>query len=372
MKIGVDIRILSSGFSGIPNYLLNILGQLQTIDTVNDYFLFAQPGFKYSLTNTRWKIIYTKPHVSMTLFTQFFLPWELRKHKITIFWATEYICPLWNFGRVKFLVSVYDLTFVHYPETMPFKRRWITKILSVLSMRKANKIITISNFIALDILTTFRGTKKSKIVIIPCAAPEWCLPPSYAPEQRGEQLLFIGNFEPRKNILNIIKALELIKAENQLDLKLSIAGSHGWNNAHIHNHIQKSTVNPNISFLGFLESAQLQQELLSCKSLLFPSIYEGFGIPVLEALLLDCIVITSENSAMEEVAENGAIYTDPQKPADIADKILSVYTPDFDRTKYLSNKQRILAKYSWHKNAQLLLNELNQMLADPSRAGAME
>lgn len=360
LRIGIDIRILSAGFSGIPNYLRNILDNLQTIDSTNNYFLFEYPGCDYHLFNEKWSKVPVQKHVQAAIATQLFIPFQIKKLKLDLFLASDYVAPLVMPKKIKVFTFIYDLTFVHYPETMAWKRLLISRLFTPLSMTRSKYIVTISDFIKNDISRSFPGISPGKVKVIRCGAPhQWALPADYDSRKRNEYLLFVGNLEPRKNLINLVKALELIKSKNGMDISLHIVGHNGWKHRRTYEYIRKSAVRENIVFKGFLSEKELQKEYLNCKAFLFPSIYEGFGIPVLEALSLDCVVLTSKNTVMPEIAGDAALYFDPHNPGSIAETIISIYSSGFNRSKYLKNKDNIISKFSWKSAAQELLYLLN-------------
>lgn len=360
MRIGIDIRILSAGFSGIPNYLRNILDNLQTIDSTNSYFLFEYAGCDYHLFNEKWSKITVRKNVHAIVATQLFIPSQIKKLRLDVFLASDYVAPLLVPKEVKVFTFVYDLTFVHYPETMDWKRLLVSKLFSPLSMTRSKYVITISDFIKNDILRSFPKLSPGKIKVISCGAPHrWELPSKYDSQNRDEYLLFVGNLEPRKNLINLVKALELIKSGNGKDISLHVVGLNGWKYQRTNEYIRKSSVRETIVFKGFISEKELQKEYLYCKAFLFPSIYEGFGIPVLEALSLDCMVLTSKGSVMQEIAQDAALYFDPQSPNSISEAIMSIYNSDFDRNKYTKNKEKVISKFSWKNAAKDLLCLIN-------------
>jgi len=360
MNIGIDIRILSAGVSGIPIYTRNILDNLQNIDKKNSYYLFGTKDVNYKIENNLWRIINIKLPPPSIFSMHLVYPLLLKKYKIDLFISFDFICPLLFAKHTKRITIVYDLTFLHFPKTLHWKRLVGAKLLTPLSIKKSEITITISDFIRRDILKSFQFVDPSRLFIMSPASPDWILPAGYNCQQRGNHLLFVGSFEPRKNILSLIKALEILKREN-IRIPLHIVGPKGWNNQAILDYIQKSTVLEDIVWRGFLSKSELIDAYCNCKAFIFPSIYEGFGIPILEALKMDCLVLTSKASVMEEIAKDHAIYFDPNNPADIAQKIKEIFQSDFDRDKYLKNSNEVTSQYTWAKSAQLFHGLLEKL-----------
>ena len=163
------------------------------------------------------------------------------------------------------------------------------------------------------------------------------------------------NQEPRKNLIGLIKALEIVNLRSR-SIELHLVGPAGWKNKELKKRIEKSPIRNNIKIMGYVTEQELKQEYLSCKALIYPSFYGGFGLPALEALELDCLILTSGNTVMEDIAEDCAIFFDTLRAEDIANKIEQIYSSDFDRQAYLVNRKKVLDKYSWNKSAQKLLS----------------
>ncbi len=137
-------------------------------------------------------------------------------------------------------------------------------------------------------------------------------------------------------------------------MPLRAAGPPGWRNKELRDRLGASPVAESIHVLGFLSEEQLKEQYLNCKAFVYPSLYEGFGLPVLEALCLDCMVVTSRGTVMQEIAGSCAMYFDPNGAADMAGKIAEVCKPDFDRGKYLAGRESVPRNYSWQESAAKL------------------
>jgi glycosyltransferase involved in cell wall biosynthesis len=361
MKIAVDIRALKDN-TGVTRHLKSFLDKLQFIDNDNSYFLFSNKKISYQITNPRWNLIFSNFFIPGTLWLQFVLPLQVKKYKIDLFWGADQICPMIKMN-CKTVVSIYDLVYKHFPNTMKSSVRIISQMLIPFSMKSADAIIATSNFIKEDILTTYPNQYcKEKIHIIPCGRPEWELPESMKCLSHENYLLFVGNLEPRKNLSNLITALEILHARNII-IPLHLVGPRGWENSELFRKIELSSIKSQIHITGYLSEAALIEEYAKCKALIFPSVYEGFGLPVLEALYLNRIVITSEGTVMEEVAGCSAIYCDPYNPDSIAEKIEQIYSKQFDEMQYSEPRKKILKKYDWMESSKKLLFTFNEITA---------
>ncbi len=355
MRIGVDIKAFKNGTTGIARYLRNMLDQLQQLDTLNEYYLFEPRLLDYELHNPKWRKVTIPWKLPGIIWVQTVLPRHIRKRGIDLYWAPEEICPAAIPKSLPVVTTIYDLTHVRFPETLQTSNLLIKRLFERMTLKRSDAIVTISDFIGREIVQTFPGiVSAEKVHAIPCGAPEWKPPPEYKPAKRGNHLFFAGNFEPRKNLLNLAKALEILHAQG-LSIPLTLAGPRGWKNRPILEHLEHSPIKDNLTFVGFISEEKLKEQYLSCKALVYPSLYEGFGLPVLEALSLDCLVITAKGTPMEEVGGKNVLLCNPHDPADIARVIGRVYEDGFDREAVLKGREKVLEVYSWRRAAERLL-----------------
>jgi len=361
MRIAIDIKHFKHGSSGIARYLTSIMDCLQEIDNKNEYFLFECRPSTYAVRNPKWRKILIPWKLSGTFWQQVLLPYHLRRNKIDVLWAPEQTCPVLFKKSYCIVTTIHDLVYIHYPHTCQLTTRIVYSILSPMVFKKSDSLVTVSEYIADDVRNTFKKLSlNKKIRAIPNGKPDWRLPSTYSPFDREDFLLFVGNLEPRKNIVNLIKAIIILK-QRGLKINLHLAGPQGWKNKKIHEIMNNPEIQKQIIYLGYLSEEELKNEYLICKALVYPSIYEGFGLPVLEALCLDCLVLTSRKTVMEEIAKNAAIYFDPNDPEDIATAIEKIYDKTFDREKFLAvSREGILEEYSWRNTAEKLLDVLTE------------
>jgi alpha-1,3-rhamnosyl/mannosyltransferase len=200
-----------------------------------------------------------------------------------------------------------------------------------------------------------KGFCKDKVHAIPNGKPNWTIPPDYLRDKRESFLLLVGSIEPRKNILGFLSALRLLYESTGILPPVKITGPTGWKNHSIFSILQKPPYNDMVTFCGFVSDEELKRLYLTCKAVIYPSLYEGFGLPVLEALSMDCLLLTSAGTVMEEIAEKAAVYFDPQDPTDIARQIASVWENKIDCAAILQHRQLVLARYDWALTAKKLM-----------------
>ncbi len=354
MKIGIDIKAFKNGTTGIARYLKSMLDMLQSIDAVNEYVLFEPTRVEYSPTNPRWSKILITWKLPGTLWQQFILPFHLKKHKVDVLWAPEQVCPLCVPAQTGVVTTVHDLAYLHFPGSLTLSNLLVQKWSARWVLRKSNVVVTVSEFVRWELLNCYgRQCSPEKVIAIPNGAPDWKIPASYSRFERKDFLFFAGNLEPRKNLPRLIKALEILHVQG-VDIPLHLAGPAGWRNRALFRNIEQSTVSSNVHLLGYLSEEDLRNQYLTCRALVYPSLYEGFGLPVLEALAMDCPIVTSKGTVMEEIAGNNAEYADPLNEVSLAQAIGRVIRKS--RNGSLRSDKKIVRKYSWHKAAQRILH----------------
>lgn len=359
MRIGIDAKVLSHK-GGICRYLKNILDVLQQIDKENEYVLFEDGYSNYKITNPRWKsfnILFFRPVI---VYVVFLIPFIAKIFRLDVFWAPEGLAPFYLPGKIKYVLTVHDLTYLHYPETMEARLKLYYKFLMPKAIKRADLILTVSDFIKTDILNNIILDNKNKVKKVSLGV-KLRRKENYKKYPRKDNLLFVGSLEPRKNIINAVKALEILKKKFNLSIKLVIAGPPGWNNNIIKDYLFNSCVKENIKLLGYIDDKELQVQYSQCKAFIFPSLYEGFGLPVLEALSEGCMVLTSEKSPMQEILGKSALYFNPKDPESIACIVKRIYEKDFRQEKYMMMAPEILKRYSWEKTADLTLQYLKSL-----------
>jgi glycosyltransferase involved in cell wall biosynthesis len=352
MRIGIDIKALSNNSTGIARYLREILDRLQLIDHQNEFFLFECRSSGYKVFNPLWKKISTPVFLPGVLWQQFILPFLLKMHRVNIFWAPEQICPVFFMKNIKIITTIHDCVAIHFPKTSQWSVKIINSFLFKKTLKKSLCLITVSAFIKKDLLSNYSAIiSPGRLFAIPNGKPGWNLPENYNENNRQDYLLFVGNSEPRKNLLNLIKALEIL-FEKGLPVHLVIAGPPGWKNKKFIHYCSRSPIRKHIHSLGYCGDTDLKKNYLACKAFIYPSLYEGFGLPVLEALCLDSIVLTSRKTVMEEIAGKAALYFNPEDPADIAGVVEGIYSDHFRRADTLRYKEAVLNRYSWESSAR--------------------
>ena len=363
MRIGIDSRPLrEKRTSGIPAYVRNLLQSLSRIDKENEYILYAHKDFDYDLENKRW----TKKSGALTqygtVWMQMELPFWLKRDRVDIFWGTQHTLPVFTPSDVKAVLTVHDLVHLIFPETMRLKNLIINKFIIPPSIRRTNAIVGVSEWTLNDV-RKYLNPKNKIMRAIHSGVGRQFSPKNKKEAKAKIQSLFhisdpfiltVGTFEPRKNLEGSFRAFERIV--DKIPHHLLIVGQKGWKNKKTIREIKKSKNISRIHFMGYVEDDILPSLYKASDVFLFPSLYEGFGIPPLEAMACGVPVVASNVSSIPEVVGDGAVLVNPNNPENIAEGILNLLNDSDFREKMILRGKKQAEKYSWDKAAQKMVN----------------
>lgn len=273
-------------------------------------------------------------------------------HAKYFFSPTSYLAPLFVKKKTKVVLTVHDLVAFLFPKNHNIKATIIEKFTLKRVLKKAYKVATVSHSTKKDLLEFFPDCLH-KIITIPCST-------SYDLKQPTELLqhqdffLAVSTIIPRKNYLNLIQAFAKIH-RNHPNLKLQIVGKKGWKSKPVLQEIKKLNLQDHVEILGYLSREELIEKYRTAIALVFPSFYEGFGMPPLEAMQAGCPVITSNTSSMPEVTGDAAIHIDPHNVEQISQAMELIFNNSEKRSQLISEGFEQAKKFSWEKSARSLL-----------------
>lgn len=341
-------------------------------------YLKNKPNQDMPEINDHWKYRIFGPG---KLWTQWRLPLDLYLHKPRpdVFFSPSHYAP--RFSPVPSVVSVMDMSYYHYPELFNNTDLYQLKNWTKYSVKKAKRVITISKSSKFDIIKLYGIDEKLVHVVYPGIKSNIDLEPHVYPmsELRSKYqidknyILFVGTLQPRKNVEKLIEAFSDLKkqAKSQKnskipkDLQLVIVGKKGWLYEPILEAPKRYEVEESVKFLDFIPNEDLPLLYKNALCYVLPSLYEGFGLPILEAMKNDCPVITSKVSSMPEAGGDAALYVNPDNTGDIADKILTLITNDKLRHDLIVKGRKQVSKFSWENAGK----ETLQILQDVAKNG---
>ena len=368
MKIGIDARVLDRQITGTGRYLLNLLYELPNHDNKNEYMLFtnADPDIDKNF----FKIVrIPKSIVPFKIFSPYYLnvilPRLLKKEKIEILFSPNILIPIVNLHGIKCISVVHDVIPWVYPEYYPFLYKKYLSFFVPRSLKKSEIVITVSKHSKKDIIDTF-GLSEDKIRIVYNTASDKFIKSKRVADDRinsfkelnlpDNYLLYVGVIEPRKNVMGLIKIFDELKKRGS-SLKLVIVGKPGYNSQPIMNEIAKRE--KNIIHFSYLSDDPLVHTVKNAFAFLFPSYYEGFGIPPLEAMQCGIPVLASNRSSLTEVVGEGGLLHDPDNHYQFVENIikLEIDSDFYNLMKSKSLKQA--AKFDIRKTAKILVDIFN-------------
>jgi len=293
----------------------------------------------------------------------------LKKYKPAI-WIQPYgFCSLTS--SIPQLMVVHDLAFKHFPKQISWHQRWHYHQFTPKFLKKATRVITVSEFSKKDIEQQYPLINKS-IKVIPGAAREGFKPlsweekeqvkMSYTPEG-NEYFICVGGISPRKNLMNVLKAFSLFKKWHKTNMKLVIAGRLAWNYVDFLQKLKTFKYKDEVILTGYLQEEALQKLTAAAYASIYVSNFEGFGLPIVEAMQAGVPVIAGKNSSMIEVGDTAALYADPENPKEIAEYMQLLYRDEQYRKVYIDRGLERAQLYSWDAAASAFWKEIMATVA---------
>lgn len=368
MRIGIDANEANVerrvGISEYAYQILNKLYEFRKAERNNhDFTIFLKDGPLSILPkeNSWWRYKIVKPS---KMWTQLGLPIALLKdrNRLDLFFTLTHYAP--RFTMIPTVVSVMDLSFIHFPET--FKKRDLVKLTkwTEYSVKNAKKVITISESSKNDIIKSYK-IEPEKVKVVPLGLKEITMEKGSKDLSefgvKGKFVLFVGTLQPRKNIQKLIEAYSLLSSEIKEENQLVIIGKKGWLYEEILDAPKKFGVEDKVLFLDYVSDQDLPTFYKKAQVYALPSLYEGFGLPILEAMRYGCPVIASNVSSMPEAGGDAALYFDPENASDIAKTIEKVIKDKKLREEMIRKGNSHYKKFTWDKAAKEVLSTLESI-----------
>jgi len=373
MKILINALLLNSRFSGVQFSTENLLLSLAKIDSPLQELEVLLPAdypgqFKDRQYVRSHKTLFPAARRLKRIFYEHFrLPGLLRKEKAQLYHATGYILP-W-FLKTPNVLTVHDLIALDYPQYCKNENALYFRLCLPRSIKRADRIIAVSYTVKEDILRRFKidpekidvvyhGVDASFKKIVAGQILERVRNKYHIPQQ---YILFVGNLEPKKNLVRLIDAFLLLKKKNAIPHKLLIVGQDGWKSEAIHKRLERSGDTSDIVFTGYVDNEDLPAIYSMAALFAFPSLYEGFGLPVLEAMACGTPVLISDRGALPEIAGNIFPQVDPTSVPDIAAGMLKCLTDEVLRARNIRYGLERVKTFTWENTAWQTLEVYNSL-----------
>lgn len=300
--------------------------------------------------------VYTRHRFAVRSFwMQFLLPRILRELKPDLVHYTNYLAPL--AAATPYVVSFHDMTLSLYPECHTLKKRLLTSSLVPFVARGARLILTPSESTRRDVVRLL-GVDAGRVRVIPYAASPIFRPVDEGPERlnalygiRSPYFLYVGTLEPRKNLVRALRAFARV-APALPDQHFVLVGERGWKYRSILREAQRPEIRDRVVFPGYVPEEHLPLLYAHATALVYPSLYEGFGLPVVEAMACGTPVLTSRSSSLLEIAEGNALLVDPLDENDLASGLDALATDAGLRSELGARGKARAAAYSWERTGR--------------------
>ena len=328
MRIAIDVRPLTSKLTGIGRYTHNILFELLATSPEHEWFLYADRALTVELPdypNVHMRVGKLKSSHMSTAFAQIFFPIWSYKDKVDIFWSPRHHLPLLLTKKITKITTIHDIVWKRYPETMTSFGRLLERFLMPISLRLSTHIISVSTFTKSELIDTF-NIASNKITVTPLAPTNLTenLISELPTNLLGKKFfLFVGTLEPRKNLKNLLISFKEFCKKND-DYYLAISGKNGWGNQSIIDVVRNLDLNNKVILLGYTKENVLHALYKNCNALLMPSLYEGFGLPAIEALNYAKPVVATSQSAISNEISPLVINTNDESVESILDCLYQI------------------------------------------------
>lgn len=380
MKVLINLTGITKNKAGVGVYAKNLVDELIRIHPGPHFFLLAQdddPELNYErLDNVTMIRVPARLFRSLPLrilLEQLYLPFLLLKYRIDVIHSPHYAFPLVHFGA-KQVVTICDMTFFNMPEVHKSVKIAYFRTFIRAAVRFADYIVFISHSVSLDCTARLGLPRASSAVIHlgksdafrPDLDPAEVLRIRNKYDLQAEFVLYVGTIEPRKNLSRLVSAFASV-CERHPQLLLVIAGMKGWMYDDLMETIRSLNLESRVIFTGFIPEAEKPFLIAASKVFAYPSLYEGFGIPLLEALACGIPTLTSNVSSLPEVAGDAALMVDPNSVTEISsalERLLSDYSL---RDELRCRSLRQAATFTWAKTAAMTLDVYEELISPNTR-----
>lgn len=360
MNIGINALILKKNNTGTGYYTKSLIEEIVK-NKAHNFYIFVKDKSLLNIEKENVKIIdipyANKGALQKIISEQFLLKKYVKKYKIDLLHSTSFIIPF-NIRHIPSVVTVHDMFHELFKNTIRPVNRMYYNIFFNRSIRKSDFIIADSENTKIDIEKILK-IKSDKIKTVHLGLSKvfedfietdekiveyqsMNLPEKY--------ILYVGSLEPRKNIGKAIEAYNLIK--DKVEEKLVIVGARKWKVSSLVEIINKNNLEDKVIFTGYVDEKILPLVYKKSTLFLFPSLYEGFGFPVIEAMSMEVPVVTSNNSSLAEIAGESAKLINPNNIDEMADAVIEILKNKDKKDKMVNNGQENLKLYKWEKTAK--------------------
>ena len=366
MLIAVNVRLLLAGkLEGIGYFSYEVLKRITTAHPEHIFYFFFDRPFDptFIFSENVIPIVLQPPARHPILWFLWFeiaVYRALKKIKADIFFSPEGYLSLRS--RVFTVMILHDLAYLHQPENMQnahlnYFKKYVPRFI-----QRADKIVTVSQFVKQDILSQFPDVSPEKISVCYNAARTGFLPLNAGDKQNVQNkytqgapyFIYVGAIHPRKNIHRLIAAFDDFKNKSGGEYKLLIVGRMAWKTDEVTAAYANAQFKNDIIFTGYVEEEDLRALVAAAFCMVYVSLFEGFGMPIIEAMQCGVPVITSDKTALPEIADDAALCVDPYDIEKISEAMLLLTKSESTRIALIESGHRRASDFSWDKTVSEL------------------
>ncbi len=366
-RIGIDARLTYYRQGGIANYIEQLIAHLPLVDSKNDYTIFHSRKDKRNLaiggSQTR-RICWTPSHHRLE---RYVLSVELLPHQLDLFHSPDFIPPAVGYRHS--VITIHDLTFMHYPQFLTNdSRRYYNDQINY-AVQRAEHIMTDSEATRMDVLNVL-DVPPEKVTTVWLGISDHFQPASVEAIKRfqaaydlpADYILFVGTFEPRKNITGLLNAYTQLIDRHPDTPPLMLAGRRGWLFDEIYAHVEVLNLTDRVLWRENIAYADLPALYTAASVLCLPSHYEGFGFPPLEAMACGTPVVIANRASLPEIVGTAGIHIDPDDPESLADGLHQTLTDSNLRKWLIEAGFERVKLFDWAKTAEQVFSVYRQVL----------
>ena len=369
MKIAINTRfLLKDKIEGIGRVTYELLKRMVALHPEDEFIFFFDRPYDESFIfgNNVKGVVLSPPARHATLIYMWFqwsIPRALHKYQPDVFFSPDNFMTLKT--DIRKVIVVHDISHFHYPEQVSFFNKILYQKLTAPMVHNADRIISVSEYTKKDIIKAYGvASEKIKVALNGC---DENFQPIAGESIRAIQeeyanghayCLYVGAIHPRKNVHMLIAAFDQFKTKEGSDLELLIVGRYAWQTGPVKTAYEKARFKENIHFLGRVEDVELYRIMAAAKMMIYLSLFEGFGLPILEAMQCDVPVICSNVTSLPEVAGDAGILVDPTDIDAISKAILLLDKSEAERQGLIEKGRKQRQKFSWDKAAEIVYESL--------------
>jgi glycosyltransferase involved in cell wall biosynthesis len=377
LHIAIDAHAVGTGLAGNESYVTNLIEALAEVDAINRYTLYVTKREAVERYEGRWPHVHvrlTQPHTPLVRIP-LTLAAELRRRPVDLL-HVQYTAP--PLAPCAVVATIHDLSFEHLPQTFKRRSRMQLRLTVRRTARSAAHVITSSDYSRRDIVKTY-GIPQERTSVTHLAAPGHFAPVTDERELRrvrasygieGDYILAVGSIQPRKNLVRLVAAYaELRRARPARDLpQLVLVGKRAWLYGETLRAVEKHGLHNFVTFTGYVSSTDLPALYTGALCFVYPSYFEGFGLPPLEAMQCGAPVIAGDRTSLPEVVGDAGLLVDPFDERALANALARLIDDAGLRTELRRKGLERARLFDWRETARLTLKAYEQALRERGKA----